>query len=469
MNRQLSVNTMLISMGLDAIIIAGSLLLAVQTRPLFSPLPFIKEFPITLPIPNILYLIFPAIWVTISLLLSVYDPRKNIRISDELIRLLASSILASGSIAGILYLFYRDFSRFQFFLFVTISFLGLLLWRLIIWQASQRNRKNHIQGKVLLVGISELSKKLQSAIDLTPELKLQVIGYLDDNFVSSESKFDILGQVNDATEVIHRYGIEDVIITLPRSDHEKINRLAAELNRLPVKVWLIPDYLELALYKAEITNFAGIPMLDLRASAITDYQRLVKRFFDLAFTICILPICILIMGLIALMIWLEDKGPVLFKQKRVGENGRLFQMYKFRSMVINAEELRHWVNDKDNYGRSIHKIPDDPRVTRTGRFLRRRSLDELPQLLNILKGEMSWVGPRPELPELVEQYEAWQWKRFTVPQGITGWWQINGRSDKPMHLHTEDDLYYIQNYSIWLDILILFKSIGAVIRGTGAF
>jgi lipopolysaccharide/colanic/teichoic acid biosynthesis glycosyltransferase len=114
-------------------------------------------------------------------------------------------------------------------------------------------------------------------------------------------------------------------------------------------------------------------------------------------------------------------------------------------------------------------MPDDPRVTRVGRFLRRTSLDEIPQLFNVLKGEMSLVGPRPEMPNLVEKYDLWQRKRFTVPQGMTGWWQVNGRSDKPMHLHTDEDLYYVQNYSIWLDLQIIFKTIWVVLRRKGAY
>ena len=144
-------------------------------------------------------------------------------------------------------------------------------------------------------------------------------------------------------------------------------------------------------------------------------------------------------------------------------------MYKFRTMIANAEAQQAEVNVENQNEEVIHKRPDDPRVTKVGHFLRRYSLDELPQLMNVLKGEMSLVGPRPEMPWLVDRYESWQRKRFAVPQGITGWWQINGRSDKPMHLNPEDDLYYVYNYSLWLDIQILLKTPIAVIRGVGAF
>jgi lipopolysaccharide/colanic/teichoic acid biosynthesis glycosyltransferase len=175
------------------------------------------------------------------------------------------------------------------------------------------------------------------------------------------------------------------------------------------------------------------------------------------------------MAVSALMIMLEDGRPVLFTQMRVGENGRLFGMLKFRTMVKNAEQLQSQVEKRDADGNLIHKSKDDPRVTRVGRFLRRFSLDELPQLFNILRGDMSLVGPRPEMPYLVEKYQPWQRKRFAVPPGLTGWWQVNGRSDRPMHLNTEDDLYYINNYSLLLDIQILIKTVWIVLVGRGAY
>jgi len=195
----------------------------------------------------------------------------------------------------------------------------------------------------------------------------------------------------------------------------------------------------------------------------------IKRVFDIFLSGALLGASSPLWLIIGVLIKLDSPGPVLFRQQRVGENGRLFAMYKFRSMVVGAEKMQAQVNDVDEEGHIVHKKQDDPRVTRVGRFIRRFSLDELPQLFNMLKGDMSLIGPRPELPWLVKKYEPWQRKRFAVPQGITGWWQVNGRSDKPMHLHTEEDLYYIQNYSLWLDLLILWKTIWTVLRRKGAY
>jgi len=184
---------------------------------------------------------------------------------------------------------------------------------------------------------------------------------------------------------------------------------------------------------------------------------------DLVVSAGLLITCGPLMLLIAILIKLDSPGPAIIRQQRVGENGRLFEMLKFRTMRAGEEQRVPKLTD------GLHKRPRDPRVTRLGRFLRRYSLDELPQLINVLKGEMSLVGPRPELPWLVERYESWQRRRFAVPPGMTGWWQVNGRSERPMHLHVEDDLYYIRNYSLWMDLVILLRTVPAVLSGRGAF
>ena len=277
------------------------------------------------------------------------------------------------------------------------------------------------------------------------------------------------GPIKDIRSVIAESAATDVVIALPYSVYQRMGEVVSLTKDLPVKVWIALGFFDLALYKTNIEDFAGIPMLDLRAPALSDYQLLVKRGFDLFFGSIALLLLLPLMGLIALVIWLDDGRPILFRQQRAGENGRIFEMYKFRTMVKDAEALRALVEQTDENGNLIHKTENDPRVTRSGRILRRLSLDELPQFFNVVMGTMSLVGPRPEMPYLVEKYQEWQRKRFAVPPGLTGWWQVNGRSDKPMHLNTEDDLYYIQNYSLWLDIQILIRTAWTVVLGRGAY
>jgi exopolysaccharide biosynthesis polyprenyl glycosylphosphotransferase len=223
-------------------------------------------------------------------------------------------------------------------------------------------------------------------------------------------------------------------------------------------------------------NTASLPMpmrtrnaAQPRLSALTSRERIAKRLMDILLAGFALLLAAPVMLMVAVMIKLESPGPVLFKQRRVGQGGKLFHIYKFRSMVVNAEALQSTVNKTTADGKTLHKHKDDSRVTRIGKIIRKTSLDELPQLFNILLGDMSIVGPRPELPWLVEQYETWQRERFLVPQGLTGWWQVTGRSEKPCHLSTEDDLHYIHHYSLWLDIKIILMTIPAMLKGKGAF
>ncbi len=210
-------------------------------------------------------------------------------------------------------------------------------------------------------------------------------------------------------------------------------------------------------------------MLNLRAPALKDHQILVKRTFDLALGILLAPFVFILMLIVGIVLKLEGKGPIFFIQERVGQNGRRFKMFKFRTMVVGAELKQPARASFDEVDLMRHKLSGDPRITKVGKFLRKSSLDEIPQLINVFLGNMSFVGPRPELPWVVAEYEQWQHKRFSIPPGITGWWQIMGRSDRPMHLNTEDDLYYIRNYSILLDIKILLITVWKVISGEGAY
>lgn len=471
MIRRFSVNFAVFSLFVDTLMVMGGLLAAAHLRPWLSRWPdgvLVRPLwePVQVPWP--LFVLFPLIWVGLMFFFSVYDGRKNLRVVDEFTSLTLSSLLAGITLAGVLYLTYRDLSRAWFVLFVTMTYLGLLLWRVParMWYRRRRLRLGH-RHRVLIAGAGKVGREVAEFLARYPE-HVEVVGFLDDD-PEKQRVPEVLGSLDAVREVVQAHGVNGVVVALPLRAYRRLEELVWALFDLPVQVWIVPDYFQWTLHHAEVEEISGVPMLNIRAPALTEYQRLVKRVFDIVVTLLLLIPALPLMGLIALAILLDDGPPVLFRQKRVGENGRLFTMYKFRTMVKNAEALRHLVERVDEDGHILHKHPDDPRVTRVGRFLRRWSLDELPQLFNVLRGTMSLVGPRPELPYLVEKYQPWQRKRFAVPQGITGWWQIHGRSDKPMHLHTEDDLYYIQHYSIWLDIQILVRTFWSVLRGKGAY
>ena len=469
MLRRFSVNFALFSMLLDGLSTALGLFFAGTLRPLLNSALIIKDVtePALVPLP--LYTLFPVVWVVIFASLSIYDGRRFLRAADELAALFLSTFIASISTAGILYFSYRDVSRALVLLFIMTTFLFCFSWRVLarLYFRSRRESPT-VKRRLLVVGSGPLGQNVGMQIRGSHGDNLSLVGYVDDqNSFGNQTRS--LGTLADLRGVLARYDVTDVVIALPYSAYHQMTEIVACLDDQPVGVWIALGFFDLALYRTDIEDFAGIPMLDLRASAIDDYQRMIKRAFDVGFASLALLLALPVMGVLALLILLEDGAPVFFRQKRVGENRRLFEMLKFRTMIKNAEELRNEVEKLDEDGNLIHKTRDDPRVTRMGHFLRRFSLDELPQLFNILAGTMSLVGPRPEMPYLVERYQPWQGKRFAVPPGLTGWWQVNGRSDKPMHLHTEDDLYYIQNYSIWLDLQILARTIWVVLIGKGSY
>lgn len=460
MLRRFSVNFALFSIALDVALVAAALWAAEAVRPSLSGLSFAQPLADEqIRVPGALYVAFPLIWIAVLLLFNLYDGRRNLRVVNELNSLTLASLLAGVASAGLLYLSFRDVSRLLFTSFAVLAFAFLVAWRLVVRGLQRWRGFSAAKRRVLVVGASEVGAQVRAQIEQHAALGLEFLGFVDDERRGKA----VLGYLRDARKVVLRRKPDEVVFALPSSAYQRVNDLLAELHDLPVRTWVIPDYFSLALHRAQVEDFAGLPMLDLRAPALSDSQRLFKRAFDVLLVLLTMPVTLPVCLLCALAIWAQDGNAVLLAQRRVGENGRLFAMYKFRTMKVNSGKLKI---EGDGF---LHKRVDDPRVTPVGRFLRRASLDELPQLINVFKGEMSLVGPRPELPELVERYQLWQRKRFAVPQGLTGWWQVNGRSDKPMHLHTEDDLYYVQNYSIGLDLLILLKTLWTVLSGRGAF
>jgi exopolysaccharide biosynthesis polyprenyl glycosylphosphotransferase len=335
------------------------------------------------------------------------------------------------------------------------------------------NTRRQTRSRVLIAGAGQTGARLAHALMRQWNGAAPVVGFLDNDPALAGVEIDgwpVLGTLDEAEQIIERHTIDDIIITLPLEAHPEAVKLVRRLQAAPVHIRLVPDFLDFAVMHASVDYLEGMPVVGLRVPAISDEARIAKRLFDITVSTVLLIILAPFMGLIALLIKRDSPGPALYKAERVGENGRLFRMYKFRTMVEDADMRWAEVVTRRPDGKLAFKQPDDPRITRIGRWLRRTSLDELPQLFNVLRGDMALVGPRPELPVVVrEEYEPWQWSRFTVPQGMTGWWQINRRGFEHQHLCTADDLYYIQNYSLMLDVRILMRTALIVLTGQGAY
>ncbi|MDF1501259.1 MAG: sugar transferase [Anaerolineales bacterium] len=426
----------------------------------------------TLPWP--VYLVAILSWSVALVLNDVYNPERVLRWFNEAGRVIWSSIVATILMAGFIYLTYREISRLQFIYFFIVNLGLLLLYRAILriyYRLVGRTRPG-VRNRILILGAGELGQRVAQVIEDHSRWGYNLVGFLDDDPEKLGQQFQglqVLGNILDVQQVVSDKKVDEVWVALPIWALDRINLVMTELERLPVRIKIIPDYFSMALVRANAEVLGGIPIIGLRDPVIVGPVRWLKRAFDVIVGSILLLLSSPVMLAAAILIRMDSPGNVLFKQKRVGENGRIFEMLKFRTMKVGAEEELEQIAEITDDGAVIHKRPDDPRVTRVGKFLRRYSLDELPQLFNVLKGDMSLVGPRPEMPWLVDRYDSWQRKRFAVPQGITGWWQINGRSDKPMHLNTDDDLYYVYNYSLWLDIQILLRTPWVVIRGKGAF
>ena len=424
----------------------------------------------TLPI----YVIVAIIWSLTFWFLSVYSPKSVLNAIDEAQKVILAVTASVLVLAGVLFLTYRGLSRLLLGYFYLLDILGIIVVRALLRIAFKaRGPHGLAHHRVLIIGAGVVGQDLANKITDRRWLGLDVIGYLDDDprkLGAEWEGYPVLGSLSQAPAIIERHEVDEVVIALPLWAHEATRDLVARLQELPVNIKVVPDFFALAFFSASLEDLDGIPLIGLKEPVISGLTRVAKRIMDLGIgtlaTIALSPL----MLVVAILIMLDSKGSPIFKQERVGQDSRLFQMFKFRTMRVGAEEEQQDLLVPQENGQLVFdKRPDDPRVTRLGRHLRRTSLDELPQLFNVLRGDMSLVGPRPELPFLVQLYEPWQRRRFGVPQGMTGWWQINDRSDKPMHLHTEDDLYYIQNYSLRLDIKILWHTVGAVLRGRGAY
>ncbi|MBX5491548.1 MAG: sugar transferase [Chloroflexi bacterium] len=323
--------------------------------------------------------------------------------------------------------------------------------------------------RVLVVGDNPTSRMLMQSIAGQPHLGYQVAGFVHLSPTGDFGRFKALGTIDELPGICQRHQIDEVIIALPAAFHREVLAVRDHCQRSGLRFKLVPDRYELSLNSVELDAINGIPLLSVRDTAIHGWNLFLKRVLDVTIAGAVLLLLAPLWALIALAIRLDSPGPILFRQQRVGRGETRFDLLKFRSMHEHADRIVHELMAINEATGPLFKSRRDPRITRVGRVLRRWSLDELPQLWNVLRGEMSLVGPRPPLPREVAQYEPYHRRRLTVAPGLTGLWQVSGRSELSFEEMVEMDIYYIENWSLGLDLRILLRTIPAVFRGRGAY
>lgn len=416
-----------------------------------------------------------AIWAIFILLFfkrrNLFSTDRSLTIRQESLRVLISILYSSVLIGAIIFFAqYKFFSRRVFIENCLMLFMFLSLWRIIKRLILRRLiSKGFHNINVLIIGSNLAAQTFLAEVRKRPWLGFKVVGFLDDDKMGSLSNIPILGKSKDLSAVIKRYFVDEVII----SDNSKKDILLDLVNgkkNLNAGLRLIPnDFLE-PLPVIDVSYMGIIPVLTYKERGHTPYTFLFKRLLDLFSSLLLLILLFPFFVIIGALIKLDAAGPVFYTQNRVGLKGRNFKFYKFRSMINNAEELRLNLSHKNEVKDGvIFKIRNDPRTTRIGKLLRKYSLDELPQLMNVLNGDMSLVGPRPPTPDEVEKYKDEYMQRLSIRPGITGLAQIRGRSDLTFYHWMRWDTWYINNWTLGLDIKILWQTVPAIIKGKGAY
>lgn len=336
-----------------------------------------------------------------------------------------------------------------------------------------------LKRRVLVLGAGKTGKLIVNALISEPNYGFEIKGFVDDNPKIIGTKINgitVHGGVRNAVRYVKKGNIQTVIVAMPGLGKEGLKKLVNDLQFKVENLLFVPDVFGIAVLGTSLHQFfnEGAFAFEMKNNLSNPFNTIAKKCFDIFLSILLLPFLFLAMAMFTVLIKIDSDGPALFRHERIGKGGRKFKCFKFRTMHMRSEEILSDLlsNDRriNKEWHSHHKIKNDPRITRVGRFLRNTSLDELPQIINILKGEMSLVGPRPVTQDEIDTYYMNNAKLcFSVPPGITGLWQVSGRSDMNYDRRILLDSWYVRNWNIWLDIVILFKTVGVVIKRKGAW
>ncbi|HEU4480373.1 MAG TPA: sugar transferase [Actinomycetota bacterium] len=451
----------------DAMAVSTALFLASIIR-----FEILEETPATKVDYSTVVLLATPIWIILFWLYGLYEPRQVLSPVNELKQVF------HGVIAGTVLIFLADsvFDLELARLWVFVAMIGGLFLvggeRLFVRKLLHfLRRRGGDVTRTIVLGANHEARTVAKTLQREGWLGYNIVGFVDDSAPLEQQVGDegrIIGRTSELKDLVQQHHATLVLVAASAFEAVKLNRLFWELQDVDVDLQVTSGTIDLMASRMTVQSVAGVPLLYIRRTGMDKFQRTLKRSIDLLGSA--LGLLFLSPFLAATALWIKKDSPggVFFKQVRVGRDGELFTVWKFRTMVEDAEERRSELEHLSEGPGLLFKLREDPRVTKAGKTLRRYSLDELPQLWNVLKGEMSLVGPRPALPSEVEQYDDWVRNRLKVKPGMTGLWQVSGRVDTSFADYVRYDLFYIQNWSLSLDLWILWRTFRAITQAEGA-
>ncbi|HEX8908546.1 MAG TPA: sugar transferase [Anaeromyxobacteraceae bacterium] len=412
------------------------------------------------------------VWQLSAKLSGLYGRYRTSTIGDEIRRLGRAFVLLALIVAAAQFVWKRpdrELSRIFFALYYAAAFVLLAGNRVALRLTARAARRRGFNTRTLaVVGTSDMAKGVIEALAAHPEWGYVFAGYVLENGDGAPPGARVLGHLDDLGQILEREVLDEVVIGARNARLERIEEALRLCEEQGVGVKLLLDFFPNSTSRIAVEELEGMPVLSFATAPNEVAPLAAKRVFDLVVSAVALVFLLPLFLGIALAVKLDSPGPVFFRQRRMGLNGREFWMWKFRSMCDGAEAMQPALAQLNEVSGPAFKSSQDPRVTRVGRWLRRTSLDEFPQFWNVVKGDMSVVGPRPPIPSEVSKYARWQRRRLSVKPGLTCTWQVSGRSEVDFDRWMELDLHYIDHWSLWHDLSIVLRTIPAVLLGRGA-
>jgi exopolysaccharide biosynthesis polyprenyl glycosylphosphotransferase len=465
----------------DLALTSAAFFIAFFLRDNLLPLLFPERFPTGL-YPLLEYLkIFPVVLIIWSLLLfshHSYHSHRTTPLREEMLTTLRIVAFGTALLATIAYLVpLRQLSRSWFVLFVVLAATLLLSEKLALRMLARYVRSRGLNYRtVVIVGTGKRATDVARLVEQHKYWGYKVIGFVSDGHRLNNgwAKHPLLGTLADLPRILERgiegqsHAIDEIVFAVTRRKLDSLEPVFLMCEELGIRTRVVMNFFPNRVARIELEELENVPFLTFTTTPSNESQLAAKRALDIALSLLLLALTLPVLAVVSVAIRITSSGSVLFKQERIGLNGRIFTLYKFRTMIEDAQARRAEVEHLNEMTGPVFKSKDDPRITAVGRLLRRFSFDEVPQLWNVLKGDMSLVGPRPPIPEEVWRYERWQRRRLSMKPGLTCLWQVSGRNQLDFDRWMELDLQYIDNWSPSLDLKILLRTIPAVLSGRGA-